>query len=74
MCMPACGTVFAIFANNFGKIPVDKHSTVNYRFMLVVGVTPFAFAKDQYVAGANVSMKNASAISGFVSYDISQVR
>jgi uncharacterized membrane protein len=72
--MPACGAVFVIFAVSFGKIPVDEHSAINFRFMLVVGVTPFALAKDQYVAGANVSMKNASAISGFVSYDISQVR
>jgi len=72
--MLACGTVFAIFADNFGKILVDKHSTINYRFMLVIRVTPFAFTEDQYVAGANVSMKNASTISGFMSYDISQVR
>ncbi len=72
--MPACGTVFAIFAVSFGKILVNKHSTINYQFMLVVRVTPFAFTKDQYVARANVLMKNASTISGFVSYDISQVR
>ncbi len=72
--MPACGTVFAIFAVSFGKIPVDKHSAVNYHFMLVIGVTPFTFAKDQYVARANVSIKNASTISSFMSYDISQVR
>lgn len=72
--MPGCDAVFIIFAVNFGKIPVDKHSAINNRLMLVVGVTPFAFAEDQYVAGANVSMKNASAISGFVGYDISQVK
>jgi hypothetical protein len=51
--MPACGAVFAIFTVNFGKIPVDKHSAINCRFMLVVGVTPFTFAEDQYVAGDN---------------------
>ncbi len=72
--MLACGTVFAIFADSFGKIPVNKHSAINYQFMLVVGVTPFTFAEDQYVARANVLIKNASTISGFVSYDISQVR
>ena len=71
--MPACGAVIVIFVN-FGKIPVDKHSAVNCRFILVVGVTPFAFTEDQYVAGANVSMKNTSVTSSFVSYNVSQVR
>jgi hypothetical protein len=72
--MPACGAVFVIFVGNFGKIPVDKHSAINCLDTLVVRASLFIVTEDQYVAWANVSMKNANAMSGFVSYNVSQLR
>ena len=70
-CIPACGTAFILSIDNFGEVPVDKHSAVNIRFELVVtNQSIHQGAYDQYVAGADVLTKNASFMSGFVSYNL----
>lgn len=53
-------------ADSFGKIPVDEHSTLDLKVPLVR--MQFAGTDDQYIPGANVSVKNANLMSGFVSY------
>jgi hypothetical protein len=58
--MLACGG----WVGNIGQIPVYKHSALNLRFR-----AKFIVADDQYITGANVSMKNANVKSGFVSYN-----
>ena len=71
--MLVCGTVFT-FADSFRKISVNKQSPSNPQFIVNVREASLTFAKDQYVAGANVSMKNTSAISCFISYNMNHVR
>jgi hypothetical protein len=62
-----------VWVDNFGETPVDKHSALNIRFGLVVTISQVTGAYDRYVAGADVSMKNANFKSGFVSYNASRL-
>jgi hypothetical protein len=68
-------TASIIWVNNLRKIPIDEHSTLNLRFgpVITIKVTQFVVADDQYVPVADVLMKNATLISGFVSCNVSRL-
>jgi hypothetical protein len=71
--MPACVTGFTILVDGLRKIPVDEHSVLNLRFGLIIMrfiALQFHAANDQYVPGADVSMKDATLKSGFVSCNV----
>lgn len=59
VCMMTWGTIFSSWIYERVKVPVDKHTTWKIRCFLVVNYHD--------ITDANVAMKNADLVSGFVS-------
>ena len=68
-----CDSGSIICFDNLGEVPVDQYPTLNPQFRLVVTISDrvmqFVRADDQYIPGADVSVKNTGIVSGFMSYN-----